>query len=141
MRTIFFAFDHSFTQNSYFTVYPEEYKYFPTHSLLFFCNRSSCFLLFDQSKFYMFKVGTDLYFIFLPHVCRCTFFILRLFLCVYTCKVRFIVLFYLKYDNLYFNAFSFVNILLFPIISLYLPVFPFIKSLLSYLTFVLLSLS
>lgn len=119
MRTKIFAFNHSFTQNSYFTVYQEEHKYFPTHSLLFFCNRSSCFLLFDQSKFYMFKVGTDLYFIFLPHVCRCTFFIFRLFLYVYTYKVRFIVLFYLKYYNLYFNAFSFVNILLFLFICQY----------------------
>lgn len=119
MRTKIFAFDHSFTQNSYFTVYQEEYKYFPTHSLLFFCNRSSCFLLFDQSKFYMFKVGTDLYFIFLPHVCRCTFCIFRLFLYVYTYKVRFIVLFYLKYYKTYFNAFSFVNILLFLFICQY----------------------
>lgn len=119
MRTKIFAFDHSFTQNSCFTVYQEEYKYFPTHSLLFFCNRSSCFLLFDQSKFYMFKVGTDLYFIFLSHVCRCTFLHFKAFLCVHTCKVRFIVLFYLKYDNLYFNAFSFVNILLFLFICQY----------------------
>lgn len=119
MRTKIFAFDHSFTQNSCFTVYQEEYKYFPTHSLLFFCNRSSCFLLFNQSKFYMFKVGTDLYFIFLPYVCRCTFCILRLFLYAHACKVRFIVLFYLKYYNLYFNTFLFVNILLFLFICQY----------------------
>ena len=119
MRTKIFAFNHSFTQNNCFTVYQEEYKYFPTHSLLFFCNRSSYFLLFDQSKFHMFKVGTDLYFIFLPYVCRCTLCISRLFLCVYTCKVRFIVLFYLKYYNLYFNTFLFVNILLFLFICQY----------------------
>ena len=125
MRTKIFAFNHSFTQNSYFTVYQEEHKYFPTHSLLFFCNRSSCFLLFDQSKFYMFKVGTDLYFIFLPHVCRCTFCIFRLF---YMCI-------HIKYVLSYFF------IRKYPIISLYLPVFSFIKSFLSYLTFVLLSLS
>lgn len=119
MRTKIFAFDHSFTQNSCFTVYQEEYKYFPTHSLLFFCNRSSCFLLFDQSKFHMFKVGTDLYFIFLPYVCRCTFYIFKAFLYVHACKVRFIVLFYLKYYNLYFNTFLFVNILLFLFICQY----------------------
>lgn len=119
MRTIFFTFDHSFTQNSCFTVYQEEYKYFPTHSLLFFYNRSCCFLLFDQSKFCMFKVGTDLYFIFLPYVCRCTFCIFRFFLYVYTFKVRFIVPFHLKYYNSYFNAFSFVNILLFLFICQY----------------------
>ena len=46
--------------------------------------------------------------------------------------------FYLKYYNLYFNTFF---IRKYPIISLYLPVFSFIKSFLSYLTFVLLSLS
>lgn len=119
MRTIFFAFDHSFTQNSCFTVYQEEYKYFPTHSLLFFCNRSSCFLLFDQSKFYMFKVGTDLYFIFFAACVQVHILHFKAFLCVYTYKVRFIVLFYLKYDNLYFNAFPFVNILLFLFIFQY----------------------
>lgn len=92
---------------------------FPPTAYYFFYNRSSCFLLFDQSKFYMFKVGTDLYFIFLPYVCRCTFCILRLFLYVHACKVRFIVLFYLKYYNLYFNTFLFVNILLFLFICQY----------------------
>lgn len=119
MRTKIFAFDHSFTQNSCFTVYQEEYKYFSTHSLLFFCNRSSCFLLFDQSKFHMFKVGTDLYFIFLPYVCRCTFYILRLFYMYMRVKYVLSYFFYLKYYNLYFNTFSFVNILLFLFIFQY----------------------
>lgn len=119
MRTKIFAFDHSFTQNSCFTVYQEEYKYFPTHSLLFFCNRSSCFLLFDQSKFHMFKVGTDLYFIFLPYVCRCTFYILRLFYMYMRAKYVLSYFFYLKYYNLYFNTFLFVNILLFLFICQY----------------------
>ena len=119
MRTKIFAFNHSFTQNSYFTVYQEEHKYFPTHSLLFFCNRSSCFLLFDQSKFYMFKVGTDLYFIFLPHVCRCTFCIFRLFYMCIHIKYILSYFFYLKYYKTYFNAFSFVNILLFLFICQY----------------------
>ena len=119
MRTKIFAFDHSFTQNSCFTVYQEEHKYFPTHSLLFFCNRSSCFLLFDQSKFYMFKVGTNLYFIFLPYVCRCTFCIFRLFYVCIRIKYALSYFFYLKYYNLYFNVFSFVNILLFLFICQY----------------------
>ena len=45
MRTIFFAFDHSFTQNSCFTVYQEEYKYFPTHSLFFFVIEAAAFFM------------------------------------------------------------------------------------------------
>lgn len=62
---------------------------FPPTAYYFFYNRSSCFLLFDQSKFYMFKVGTDLYFIFLPYVCRCTFYIFRLF---YMCiRVKYVL--------------------------------------------------
>lgn len=92
---------------------------FPPTAYYFFYNRSSCFLLFDQSKFYMFKVGTDLYFIFLPYVCRCTFCILRLF---YMCmRVKYVLsyFFYLKYYNLYFNTFLFVNILLFLFICQY----------------------
>lgn len=92
---------------------------FPPTAYYFFYNRSSCFLLFDQSKFYMFKVGTALYFIFLLHVCRCTFCILRLFYMCIRAKYVLSYFFYLKYYNLYFNAFLFVNILLFLFICQY----------------------
>lgn len=87
---------------------------------VYFFYRSCCFLLFNQSKFYMFRESRNgsIFYLFVACV-QVHILHFGAFLYVYTRKVRFIVLFYLKYYNLYFNTFLFVNILFFLFICQY----------------------